>query len=283
MESIKRILLPTDFSKNAQNAFRYALLLADRVDAELHVMHAVFPQVEAFDVPVVATQSTLLQVDAAKETMKSFVDAGLTQVVRRLKKVPVIKSSVKIGTALGNINKRVAVDEIGLVVMGAKGARNVVDKMLGSVALDVLEKVDCPVLIVPQAAEAKEMESFAYATDLQKEDPFEIWKTVKLMEPICSSLKVVHVSQTENVDKDQAKLHELKSFFKDRPVTKYTSFHQVEAPSVEEGLLDFISRYTVGIMVMFHPKKNYIERLFTKSHTKGMVFQSNIPLLVVKE
>ena len=41
MNAIKRILMPTDFSSGAQQALRHAVVLADRLGAELHLLHVV--------------------------------------------------------------------------------------------------------------------------------------------------------------------------------------------------------------------------------------------------
>mgnify|MGYP000299412573 CR=1 FL=1 len=40
---MKTILVPTDFSKCAANAFRYALEMASRTDASILLLHVVFP------------------------------------------------------------------------------------------------------------------------------------------------------------------------------------------------------------------------------------------------
>ena len=39
MVEIRKILAPTDFSEHAENAVRYACGLAERLDAELHLLH----------------------------------------------------------------------------------------------------------------------------------------------------------------------------------------------------------------------------------------------------
>ena len=80
MKMIKKILFPTDFSATAQSAFRHCLLLADKYDADVEILHVIFPEYEALDLPVMAAQATKEKAEAAGVVMKTFVETGLTQV-----------------------------------------------------------------------------------------------------------------------------------------------------------------------------------------------------------
>ena len=58
MQTIKRILFPTDFSAASQNAFRHCILVADKYGADIQMLHVIFPEYEALDLPVMAAQAT---------------------------------------------------------------------------------------------------------------------------------------------------------------------------------------------------------------------------------
>ena len=97
MKKIKKILFPTDFSECANNAFVYALMMADKMEADIEVVHIVFPETEPLDFPVIVTKATEARIEAARESMKAFVDYGVTSVVGQLKNVPNIQSDVEVG------------------------------------------------------------------------------------------------------------------------------------------------------------------------------------------
>lgn len=282
MQKINKILFPTDFSEPAQNAFRYALILADKVKAEIELLHVVIPQIEAYDVPVIAMHSTQVQVDTAKEVMKTFVDAGITQMLQQLSEIPKITSSVEVGVPIGYITRAIEESTIDLVVMGATGERNVLERMIGSLTSDVIGKVDCPVLVVPNEAIPKLIKAIAYATDLQKSDPFEIWKTVKLLDPIQAIMHVVHVSKAENQVDEIEEMDEMRAFFAEKSPAIQMKFHQTTGESVEDGLINFVDLYDIDIVVMFHPNRSFMDRLFHRSHSKKMAKNTKVPLLVLK-
>ena len=67
MKKIQNILVPTDFSDNALNAFRYAVWFADHYQADIHVVHVVYPIAEPLDYPAMAAQMMQQRMDTAKE------------------------------------------------------------------------------------------------------------------------------------------------------------------------------------------------------------------------
>ena len=88
MEKIQKILVPTDFSQAAQHAFNYALRMADRLEASVQLLHVIYPQVDSFDAPIIATEATRAQIEAAKEVMEAFKDSGIAAAKGDLKNVP---------------------------------------------------------------------------------------------------------------------------------------------------------------------------------------------------
>lgn len=80
MKEIKNILVPTDFSENALNAFRYAIWFADHYKADIHVAHVVYPTAEPLDYPVMSAQMMQKQIEVAQEVMKNFANSAMVQV-----------------------------------------------------------------------------------------------------------------------------------------------------------------------------------------------------------
>ena len=124
MKKSKKILFPTDFSAPASNAFRYALSLADKLEANIEILHVVFPEAEPLDFPVLVAQSTQMRLDSAKEQLKQFVDIGLTQMVQQLKNAPSISSDIELGTPSRIIANTALRDDVDLNIMGTKGVKS---------------------------------------------------------------------------------------------------------------------------------------------------------------
>ncbi|GAI44926.1 unnamed protein product, partial [marine sediment metagenome] len=74
----KRILFPTDFSEPSKKAFDVALNIANKMNAQLSVLHVVVPEVEALDIPIMAAGATKKRVEIAREIIGSFINHGLS-------------------------------------------------------------------------------------------------------------------------------------------------------------------------------------------------------------
>ena len=135
------ILVPTDFSAHAAEAFAYARLVAEGTGAPLHVLHAVsWPDAGPFEVPgeaPTASQKAAEENALARAALAEAVgDADATLVVRR-SNVPAFE--------IRDYARRTGV---GLIVMGAHGRREP-GILLGSVAAEVVQTAPCDVLLVP--------------------------------------------------------------------------------------------------------------------------------------
>lgn len=284
MQMIKKILFPTDFSATAQNAFRNCILLADKYGADIQMVHVIFPEYEALDLPVMAAQATKEKAEAARAVMKSLVETTLAQIqsVYKLESLPNIQSDVEIGTPGNLIGEVARRDGADLIVIGTKGEHNVLERVFGSVTTAVIEKAPCHVWVVPEGASAEKIDIVAYASDLQEADPYHIWEVGKLLEPFNPVIHCVHVNKDRSVER-AINFASLGAFFEHHAPALQISFHPLSGPSVEEALEEYIQIHDVDILVMYAPQHHWLRRIFRKSYTKSMALETHVPLLILKK
>lgn len=280
MEKIQKILVPTDFSQAAQHAFSYALRMADRLEASVHLLHVIYPQVDSFDAPIIATQATRAQIETAKEVMETFKDAGIAEVKRELKNLPVVQTSVEVGSAVAVINSVAEKDLFPLIIMGTRGEHSTLEKLLGTVASGVVGHAPCPVVVVPETAGLKDILRVAYATDLNLADPYEIWRVAKLLAPFHTIMHVVHFGN--KAKKGAApRLEELESFFQDNAPALQIQFHQFAQEELTDDINSFADQYGIDLLVMYRTHRSFPDNLFHRSRTKEMTKKTRVPLLVM--
>ncbi|WP_010583761.1 universal stress protein [Schlesneria paludicola] len=142
---VKRILFPTDFSPPAQQALQYAMSLAERFQAELHVMHVIAP------LPV-----TLPDATTSWTIPDSTQDILLEQTRRRLSELIGQKWAEQhrtilvadVGFAVDEIVRYAKQEDIDLIVVGTHGHSGFSRLLLGSVAEKLVRISDCPVLTI---------------------------------------------------------------------------------------------------------------------------------------
>lgn len=140
----KNILICTDFSENADFAFRLAVGAAGRHDGSTLTLLHVLPEAEAQ-----FWKNYIYDVEDVDAKAKADIDRKIDETYRPLL-VPGVELKVvfKIGNPAQEIIKYANENKSDLVVLGRQGKGLV---FYGNVAARVARHADCPVLVVPMA------------------------------------------------------------------------------------------------------------------------------------
>jgi nucleotide-binding universal stress UspA family protein len=142
--TITRILVPTDFSATSEVALDYAITVASRFGASLHLLHVVDdPFVGgAFGSEVYITSVPTMRVHLVDEAETRL--CRLLPLCRRV----AARSQVRVGRPPEVIREVAEEQGIDLIVMGTHGRTGMAHLLLGSVAEKIVREAPCPVLTV---------------------------------------------------------------------------------------------------------------------------------------
>jgi len=138
----KTILVPTDFSENAEQALDYAVAFAAKLDAKIHLLNVIGMQMLGAEYGLAVTQSMV------DDTMRGNQGALDKLVAARAGKAAFGPPQLEFGDARAVIETVAQKLHADLIVMGTHGRRGVKRLLLGSVAESVVRTVPCPVLLV---------------------------------------------------------------------------------------------------------------------------------------
>ncbi|MEX0291583.1 MAG: universal stress protein, partial [Flavobacteriaceae bacterium] len=158
---MKNILIPTDFSQNAWNALEYAAKLFKDVPCTFHILH--IGDLKDSDIKGNFLVMPLKQVEVK-------IKQELDHLFERIKQLPENRNHHFIalqeyGNILNTVRKKVEDNNIDLIVMGTKGASGVKKTIVGSNTGDVITKIQCNVLVVPEKAHFVLPKHIAFPTD----------------------------------------------------------------------------------------------------------------------
>jgi len=139
-----KILVPTDFSESAKYALPFAIDLAQKYGASLHVLHVVEPIVA----PVDFAWGTYSYPDIEKQ-LSGFVDESLEKIVKEQIPADIPCESTNLhGKPWREIVAFAKEGEMDIIVMATHGLSGFSHALYGSTAEKVVRKAHCPVLIV---------------------------------------------------------------------------------------------------------------------------------------
>ena len=283
MKNKLKILVPTDFSFSAENAFRHAVLMADKMGAEIMLLNVVNPEVAIIDVSASIDIAVNEKMKIAKQKLFEVTSKVLSQTIQQIKNVPVVFTEIEIGNPEAVIDQYATENKYDFICMGTRDEHGAIDKIFGSVAANVVKKSPCPVFVIPEFAAYRETSLVTYATNLTEVDPYEIWRVSKLLEPFHPIIRCVHFSDLEKEETTQIDMEELKSFFSENAPALQITFHDITTENKLDSMLEFLNSFDTNLLVTYSPHRNYWQRLMHRSFTKKMALESKTPMLVLRK
>jgi nucleotide-binding universal stress UspA family protein len=267
-------LVPTDFSPAGLNAAEYAAQLAAQFGARLILFHAYMMPTPVSEVPYVMATVEDLQKENVAELQKvaEFIEQRYKVAAGQI---------VRIGVPSDEIRELTREHNVDLVIMGIKGAGGL-DKIIGSTTINAVRKLKTPVLVVPHDANFRVIKDIVYATDFSYDVNPELF--LPLME-LCKKFRAkIHVL---NITKEREKVavEELagkqgtESLFEDTD----HEFVTYASDSVTHGISDYLQTKPGQLLAMVAHKHGFFERIFSRSRTTAMAYETHIPLLILQD
>ena len=145
MIRLAKLLVPTDFSEDSEQAARYAVELAKRFQAEIHCVHVVDIPADLLSTSdyymTGPSEGFLDQIrEESKKNLEAFAKKNLEGVG--------VRTAFLEGSPFVEIIRYAHNQEIDLVVIATHGRTGLRHVLFGSVAEKVVRKAPCPVLVV---------------------------------------------------------------------------------------------------------------------------------------
>jgi len=141
---IKKILFTTDFSEGTSHALSYALDIANKYGAKLHIFHVVY---NSFIYPGLHIPHGSF--DIVKKEMEEAANKALRKICASAgESCKDIESSVAHGVPYEEILKYAKEHNFDMIIIGTHGRKGLDRALLGSTAERVVRNSHCPVFVV---------------------------------------------------------------------------------------------------------------------------------------
>jgi len=271
------VLVPTDFSDISKVAIDYAIKVANKLGGNitlLHVVTVIQPTRASMRLRLEALEEELLEM--AKEDMKALI----TEFAGKNKTDKPIAFEVVQGASFNATVKSVAKRlHSGLIIMGTHGANGLKKVVLGSNTTSVIEISNIPVLAVPEFAEFKSLNTVVYATDLKHLDD-ELELLIPYIKTFESNLHIFHVASNAKALSDAEE--KIKDSIKKTGYTKF-EIRVVVSKEIDLAVEEYVKEIKSDLLTTFAHEHSFYEKLFDRSLTRKLAFQSKLPLLAFRE
>lgn len=265
-----KILVPTDLSENAANAFSFARSYAQQQDASITLMYSYY-----------AVYDFAAQAAEIIQAIESDAKAALKKVISDTDGSVKVDYKIIQGTVSTAIFATVANGDYDLIIMGTQGASGIKKNLIGSNTATVVKESEVPVIAVPFNANFESVKKIRVALELENENEAMFRKLIELTETWNLPYEVVHVETGSDFNKDISFKGIAAHLTDNFPDCDFT-FEKRQGEDSDQDLNDYLQGKTESLLVMFSKEKSFFSSLFSTSHSVEMAYHTHIPLLVIK-
>lgn len=278
---MKKILLPTDFSKNAWNAIDYALEFFKNDECLFYILNTYTPSFYRIDYMVGGPVQSAIP-DVGVEVSLSGLEQTLFRIEKKYKNPKhEFESLSAFNTPTDEIKEVCETKDIDMVVMGTQGASGAKELFLGSNTVHVIRKSKHPVLAVPVEYQYKKVDQVLLPTDYaSKYNPHELEPLVEIVSKNKAMLHVVHAVEKDDLTKIQLDNQEhLKGLLKGLSVV----FEDITNTYMPNVVHNYVEKNNMDLIVMMNRKHSFLERLLLKQNVDSIGYSSTVPFLVLHD
>lgn len=289
MKSIRRILVPLDFSSHSENAAIYALNIASKLKADVKLINAYLDPVGApnsylesfaFQTNI---NSIISEVEEETATSLNNIAGKLKQIIKEQK---IHGVNIEYDLFRGNSHD-VILNELneynpGLMIMGTRGAELEGFKSFGSITSGIISKSSIPVIAVPKMYNASSFEfpdRILYITNFDNTDFAALRKLSALAKPFNSKIFCVHTTEAEN-NLGEMEMKKIKRYMFDTIGSFKFDCQLIKTDDMMAGIDGFAEENGINMLAVTRVKRPFFEQLFKKDIGKRFLFHSQIPLFV---
>lgn len=282
---MKKILVPVDFSSNSINALHIAAEIASKHHAVLELLHV--NVAAAYTVPY-SEFATTTKYGSEDQQYDDVAVAELEKLKLELMADPSfaglhIRTRVEEGFLHSSIKNVAQEDNVDLVVIGTKGTSGMNEFLVGSNTEKVIRTAPCPVLAVPQTADAK---TFAPKTVLLpttlRDDQLGVFEYLAKWEKAYKFLvKVLYLNNARNLPTDGSAEAQKNRFAEKSGLKKTDVILTNETFFEDNAILAAADQCNADLIVMGTHQRQGLSHILFGSITEDTVNHSHIPVLAV--
>lgn len=271
---MKNILLLTDFSENANNAITYALEFLENEKCIFHLMHVhKMGSFTADNLSLSSTSNTIHEtiVEIPKKKLESLVNDLQSKFKNNNHRFETI---VDYDDFTDAINQILNPKKIDLIILGSNGKTGAKEIIFGSNTLNVIRKVNCTTLVIPEGNCYKKNKEILLPIDTTDDlHGNAIQELRKFIEGYKLNLNILRI----NTNKEHP---EYEFFDQSNFATLPHNYFIINNVPVHHATNSFIQIKNIDITAIFvHPEK-FFKRLFYGSTTSRISNSLKTPLLI---
>lgn len=277
---MKNILVPTDLSKTSSLALKYAVDIARKNNANIHLLHVSFlPSFYVNSLDNYSLHSKELR--NAIDRIKSITESKLKEFIKF--------SSVDSTNILSGVKMGYSVhDEIlsyaeklnpGLIIVGDHSERKGSLFKIGSNTERIIRTTQIPVLVVTKKTKIKRIKKVVFASDFEKNSVLVYSFLNKFIQPYNPEIHLLFINTKSNF-KEYDDVKSKINIFKKKYAGKF-KFVIRAAKNVDEGIIKYADSVNADLIALGVKRRTKLSLYMTDRITESVISTATIPVLAI--
>jgi len=279
IQPMKKILVPTDFSKTATNALDEAVNMAKKTKADIVLLHVIEEgSSDSFNVTgeYIADdpQEQIFMLKLIKNSMNKLDEIIANPEYKGVS----FYTELRMGNPFHGITKIIDDHTVDLVVMGTTGSSGIKELLVGSNAEKVVRYAKCPVLTINDKADTASYDNIVLATNMGDNET-ELVNIVKFVQTEYNSkIHLLWVNTPNTFERDKNTKERMEQFAQKNGLSNY-SLNIYNDVTEEEGIVCFAEDIEADLISMVTHRRTGIAHLIAGSIAEDVVNHSKRPVL----
>jgi nucleotide-binding universal stress UspA family protein len=276
---MKKILVPTDFSKFALNAAKLAANIAKKFDARIYFLHIVsMPQYETGIIPGQSSQDVAEGLFILKKVKMDFEKLISQDFLKGVNYATAIQYDGVYDSVVSQAKKH----DIDLIVMGTHGTSGYVnDYFIGSNTDKIVRLSDTPVLTTREEVVNPKFDKIVFASHFGDGIGNSFRKIAEMAIKLEANIDLVRIITRDDFYFSGPMLDAMELFAKEHGLSNYNC-HVYAAESVQIGINEFAQRRNADMITTITHGRRGLARLFNGSVTSDVMKSSPLPVLSIR-
>ena len=273
---MKKILIPTDFSKNAEYALKVAAQIAKKNNGEIILLHMLELPSQGSD--AIGSGSDIPEImffkNAAINKLEELMDSDFLDGIK-------VSEIIQFEIAFDGILKISQKNDVDLIVMGSHGASGFHEMFVGSNAEKAVRNSEIPVLVIKKEEDNFKVDSLTFASNFSNEirKPFE--KVVDFAKYFGAHINLLYIITPNNFSTTRSAEEKVRNFIEEFHFSDYTT-HIYNDIDVEKGILHFAKDSDTDVIAVCTHGRKGLSHFLNGSISEDLVNHAKRPVIAFK-
>lgn len=273
---MKRLLVPTDFSDQAENALKVAAQLAKTYHCEIHLLHVL--EIPMHKADALSSYNNLPEaVYFMKLAHKQFKALKSKAYLEGLN----IHENVELHEIFKGVFQVCKKKDIDLVIMGSHGSDGLREMLIGSNTEKVVRTSETPVLVVKNTHDNFKVNKFVFASDFKDESKIPYQKATEFAKILKAEMHLLMVNTPNKFISSGKANNRMKAFANDFDFSNY-SINIYNDDTIEKGIMNFSASINADLIGMSTHGRQGISHFFNGSISEDLVNHAKRPVITFK-